>query len=148
MFQGSRIVEGHKEAIECTLVLPTLSSKHLIEKSVNRQALLKILSNENTFLNDWMKQNGDKYTSKDIQNEMMKVIALQVLREIAAEICSPDFFTIMVYEATDVATISQLTLCIRWVNNTWIVTRISSDSIHLALSTWIPLWQLSRMLSS
>ena len=114
--------KGHKEAVERTLVLPTctedvgetLSREHSAEKSVNRQPLLKILSNfrflarqalplrgdkageinsnfnqlyylraeDNPFLNDWMKRRGDKYTSKDIQNEMIKVMALQVLREL------------------------------------------------------------------
>ena len=39
------------------------------------------------------------------------------MREIAAEIRSVDFSTIIVDEAIDVANISQLTLCIRWVNN-------------------------------
>ena len=47
----------------------------------------------------------------------MKVMALQVLREIARENRSADFFTFMVDEATDVANISQLTLCIRWVED-------------------------------
>ena len=63
-----------------------------------------------------MSQKGDKFTPKDIQNEMMKVMVLQVLREIAAEIRSADFFTIMVDEVTDNADISQLTLCIHWVD--------------------------------
>ena len=63
-----------------------------------------------------MSQKGDKFTPKDIQNEMMKVMVLQVLREIAAEIRSADFFTIMVDEVTDNANISQLTLCIHWVD--------------------------------
>ena len=40
-------------------------------------------------------------------------MALQALRKIAAEISSADFFTIMVDEATNVANILQLTLCIR-----------------------------------
>ena len=47
----------------------------------------------------------------------MKVMALQVLREIARENRRADFFTFMVDEATDVANISQLTLCIRWVED-------------------------------
>ena len=64
-----------------------------------------------------MKQKGDNYTFKDIQNKTMKVMALQVLREIARENRSADFFTFMVDEATDVANISQLTLCIRWVED-------------------------------
>lgn len=40
-------------------------------------------------------------------------MALQALQKIAAEIISADFFTIMVDEATNVANISKLTLCIR-----------------------------------
>ena len=47
------MLKGHKEAGEHTFVLPaytedvgeTLSTKHSAEKSVNRLALLKILSN-------------------------------------------------------------------------------------------------------
>ena len=52
-----------------------------------------------------------------MKNKTMKVMALQVLREIAAEIRSVDFCTIIVDEATDVANISQLTLCILYVDN-------------------------------
>ena len=59
-----------------------------------------------------MKPNGDKYTSKDIHNKMMKVLMLQVFQQIAVEICSADFFTTMVDKATNVANIAQLTLCI------------------------------------
>ena len=108
-----------KKPFEHTLVLPTCTEylgetflrKHSAEKSVNRQALLKILSkvrflvrgdkageissNFNQlctiFLNDWLKQKCDKYTSKGIQNEMMKVMVLQVLREVAADFRSADF---------------------------------------------------------
>ena len=64
-----------------------------------------------------MKRKRDKYTSKDIQNEMMKAAALQVFREIAAEIHIADFYFIMADEAINVANISQLTLCICWVEN-------------------------------
>ena len=45
---------------------------------------------------------------------MMKAMTLQFLWEIAAEIRSTNFVTMMVDEATNVANISQLILCIRW----------------------------------
>ena len=64
-----------------------------------------------------MKKKGDKYTSPDMQNEMLKVMALRVLREIAARIRDVDFYCIMVDEATDVSNTSQLVLCIRWVDD-------------------------------
>lgn len=51
-FKGHELLKGYKKAIKRTLVLPsctkavgeTLSSKHPVEKSVNRQTLMKILS--------------------------------------------------------------------------------------------------------
>ena len=52
-----------------------------------------------------------------MQNEMLKVMALRVLREIAARIRDVDFYCIMVDEATDVSNVSQLVLCIRWVDD-------------------------------
>ena len=51
-FKGHELLKSYKKAIKRTLVLPsctkavgeTLSSKHPVEKSVNCQALMKILS--------------------------------------------------------------------------------------------------------
>ena len=86
-----------------------------MKKSVNCQALLKILSKvrfltrqalplqgdkvgeinsnfnqmyylpaeHNPFLNDWMKQKGDNYASRDSQNKMMKVMALKLQQKFA-----------------------------------------------------------------
>ena len=42
---------------------------------------------------------------------------LQIFQETAAELRSANFFTIIVDEATDVANISRLTLCIQWVDD-------------------------------
>ena len=156
-FKGHETSDCHKEAIERTETLPkctadvgeSLSADHAAEKSIARQALLKILSNvrflarqalplrgdnagepnsnfnqlyhlraeENPYLYQWLDRKGDRYTHHEIQNEMMKLMAHQVLREIGAEIRGAEFFSIMVDEATDVSNISQLTLCIRWVDD-------------------------------
>ena len=86
------------------------------ERNSNFNQLYLLRAEDNPFLHDWMKRRADKYTSKDIQNEMMKIMALRVLRDIASQIRSADFFTIMVDEATDVSNVSQLVLCIRWVD--------------------------------
>ena len=47
---------------------------------------------------------------------MMKVMALKILREIAANIRDSDFYAMMCDEATDVANTSQLVVCLRWVD--------------------------------
>ena len=78
------------------------------EINCNFNQLYYLQAEDNSFLNDWMKQKGGKYTSNDIQNEMMKVMALQVLREIAAEIRSANSFNIMVHEATSSVKLSHL----------------------------------------
>ena len=98
--------------------------------------LYYLQAEDKPFLSYWVKQKGDKYTSKDIQNEMMKVMALQVLWEIAAEIRSTDFFTVMVDEVT-LQTFHSLYCAYAGCKVTWNVTTISSDSIHLTLPTQI-----------
>ena len=51
-----------------------------------------------------------------MQNEMVKVMALRILREIAANLQSSSFFTVMVDETTDVSNVEQVVVCLRWVN--------------------------------
>ena len=53
----------------------------------------------------------------EMQNEMLKVMALKILRDVAAEIRNAEFYTIMVDEATDASNVSQLALCLRWVDS-------------------------------
>ena len=47
---------------------------------------------------------------------MMKIMALQVLREVAQNIQSADFYSLMGDEATDVSNVLQLVICLRWVD--------------------------------
>ena len=147
----------HREAHERLYVIPNqcpdvgemLNETLSDEKSSNRQALLKILSNvrflarqalplrgrgdgknsnftqlyllreeDSPILKKWRTENKtDKYTHNTIQNEMMKIMALQVLREIAKNLQDTDFYTMMCDEATDVANTSQLVICLRWVDD-------------------------------
>ena len=62
------------------------------------------------------KKKTDKYVHNTIQNEMMKIMALQVLREVAQNIQSADFYSLMGDEATDVSNVLQLVICLRWVD--------------------------------
>ena len=50
----------------------------------------------------WIHCKTDKYTSGDIQNEIVKVMALHVLRQIATSLQSAPFFTVMPDGTTDV----------------------------------------------
>ena len=63
-----------------------------------------------------MKRKTDKYTSADMQNEIMKVMALHILRNVAFSVRSSKFCTIMVDKTTDASNKEQVVLCLRWVD--------------------------------
>ena len=52
---------------------------------------------------EWTKRKGSNYTSHDIQEEMLKVMALKIFREIAAEIRSAEFYAIKANEISDIS---------------------------------------------
>ena len=66
-------------------------------------------------LKSWLKRKENVYTSPDIQNEIIKVMALQVLREITEDLQSSPFLTIMADETKDTTNKQQVTLVLRWV---------------------------------
>ena len=57
--------------------------------------------------------------SPDVQNEVIKVMALQILREIAENLQSTPFYTLMVDETTDISNREQVVLCLRWVDDSF-----------------------------
>ena len=63
-----------------------------------------------------------KYTSHEIQNELFSIMSLQVIREIASQIQSAPYFTLMIDKAMDLANIEQVVLVIRSVNDNLTVT--------------------------
>ncbi len=63
-----------------------------------------------------MKRKSDKYTSHDVQNEMLGVMALNLLRNIANNVRTSKF-TIMIDETTDVSTTEQVVIVLRWVGS-------------------------------
>ena len=63
-----------------------------------------------------------RYTSHEIQNESLSVMSLQAIREIASQIQSAPYFTVMIGKATDLANIEQVILVIRSVNDNLTVT--------------------------
>ena len=74
----------------------------------NFMQLISLRSEDDNHLTEWIKQKTDKYTSPEMQNEMVKVMALRVLREISASLQSSPFYTVMVDEAADVEMLSEL----------------------------------------
>ena len=48
----------------------------------NYMQLLKLPGEDDAQIFEWLKKKTDKYTSVDIQNEMLKIMALHMLRQI------------------------------------------------------------------
>ena len=81
----------------------------------NLQQLLRMKAEEDPDLAEWLKRKEDVYTSPDIQNEVIKVMGLQVLRHIAAELQDSPFQTLMADETTDSSNQEQVTSTVRRV---------------------------------
>jgi len=86
-----------------------------MKKTPNFIQLLYLRGEDDSHLLDWMRNKANKYTSASIQNEMLHVMALKVLREVSACIRPSTFFTIMADETTDASNREQVVICIRWV---------------------------------
>ena len=65
---------------------------------------------------EWMSKKTNKYTSGDVQNEVLQIMALNILRDVAASIKTSGWYTIMADECTDVSNKEQFVICIRWVD--------------------------------
>lgn len=66
----------------------------------NLQQLLKMKADEDLNLTEWLKRKENVYTSPDIQNEIIKLMGLQILRGIAINLQNSPFLTIMADETT------------------------------------------------
>lgn len=83
------------------------------EADSNFYQLLKLRCDEDPSIAEWLQKKTFKFTSADIQNEMLKIMALRVLREIAQNIQNAAIYTIMADESSDVINKEQLVFCIR-----------------------------------
>ena len=79
--------------------------------------LLKLHTRDDPRLAAWLEKKTNNYVSHDIQNEILKVMALSVLRDIASSIHESTFYSIMCDECTDASNKEQVVICIRWIKS-------------------------------
>ena len=77
--------------------------------------LLKLRGKDQPLLLKWLRRKEDRYTSRDIQNEIIVIMANHVIRDLVSEI-RDGFVSIICDEYTDISNKEQLTICIRWVD--------------------------------
>ena len=63
------------------------------------------------------KKKTEKYTSHEVQNEILELVALRVLREICEFLHSTEFYTVRIDECTDVLNQEQVAIILRWVDD-------------------------------
>ena len=87
------------------------------ETDSNLHQLLVLRGEDYSPINQFLERQQLKYTAHEVQNELLSIMALQILRHIAAQIQSAVFFTVMVDETTDCSNKEQVVLVFRWVDD-------------------------------
>ena len=82
------------------------------ESDGNLQQLLCLQSEKDPNLAHWLKRKKNVYSRPQIQNEMIKTLGLQVLRNIATDIHNFPFVTVTVDETTDASNREKFTIII------------------------------------
>ena len=75
-----------------------------------------------------MKINGWRYQSPEIVNELVKIMAHEVLRSMLSEMFSQQWFSLLADETRDISNREQLVMCIRWVSESY---KINEDLVGL-----------------
>ena len=65
---------------------------------------------------NWLKPKANKYTSHQNQNDILKIMAMHILREVATCLQQSPFITLMTDETTDISNSEQSTIIFRWVS--------------------------------
>lgn len=122
------------------------------DENSNFMQLLKLRCKDFPKLIDWLEKKTEKYTSHDIQNEILKLMAHQILRDLTDDI-RDSFYATICDEYTDISNTEQLTLCLRWVDEVFNVHEdflgfyevedIKSDTIVSAIRDVLLRTQLS-----
>ena len=78
--------------------------------------LLKFQALDNKELTDWLNKPTNTYTSPGCQNEILRNMAHDILRDLTSKIRSSNFFSIMIDETVDISNKEQCVIVVRWVD--------------------------------
>ncbi len=87
------------------------------EKDSNFMQLLMLCKINNPKIQSMLEKKTDKYTSPIIQNEMLQIMGLKILRDIADSLQKAKYFSLMADKVTDTSNREQVAICIRWVDS-------------------------------
>ena len=101
---------------------------HESEFNSNLHQFLLVEARKNSEFSKWLNRKTCRYTSPKAQNELLKIMALDILRSVVEKIKASHFYSIMADETADVSNIEQLSFCIRSVDSNF---NVSEDFIGL-----------------
>lgn len=106
--------------------------------------LLRLRGADDDNIRKHLEQHSDKYTCHQVQNEMIKIMALTVLRKLATDFHTCVYYTLIADEVTDSSNREQVVVCLRRVDEDfegheefiglYKVEETSADTITTALS--------------
>jgi len=89
------------------------------EEDGNFLQLLQLKGEDDAGLLEWMKRKVNRYTSHDIQNEVLKVMATNILRTVSKCLQESPFIALMLDETTDIGNDEQTTIVLRRVTDSF-----------------------------
>ena len=89
---------------------------HGSDEDSNFSQLLKMQSKNFPEIENWLQRKQDKFTSHDVQNELLTIMSKNVTRNLLEDI-RPNLYALISDEYTDVSNKEQLLFCLRWVND-------------------------------
>ena len=92
----------------------------------NLYQLLKCRADDIVGMQQWIE--GGSYQSHDIINEMIQLMATQLLQKLLKEIRSAEWYSIIADETRDISGAEQLGISVRWVENDY---QVHEDLIGL-----------------
>ena len=101
----------------CFLARQGLAFRSHDDVSSNFHQLLLLRSEDNPELTDWILKKKCKYTSHEIQNECLQIMAMHIVRRLSQAIRTAAYFAVMADECTEFSNKEQFTICIRWVGD-------------------------------
>lgn len=121
------------------------------ESDGNFLQLLTFLGENDSMAYDWAKRKQNKYISHEIQNELLKIMALHILRHIADHLQKSPFLTIMIDETANVSNQEQVTIIMRSVDDDlevyeelYQVTPIGAESLVAVITDTMTRLNLSK----
>ena len=77
--------------------------------------LQKLRAKDVSDLAKWVDAKRGMYTSHEIQNEIISLMATQLIKELVSEIRN-NYYSLICDEYTDISNHEQLTICLRWIS--------------------------------